>query len=215
MVERCSRPGRQMFNTYGPTEATVSASLARLQPGEPITIGTPLPNYGLLVIATDTDGRLCSSCRAAKPASCASPAPACPAGYLGRPDLTAEKFLRQSLGRRPRRCPPVPHRRPGAHRRRTARSQCLGRTDDQVKIRGFRVELGEIEAAAGAAARRRHGRPCCCARTTASTTWSPTSCRPGASAEQLAPPTLRRALADRLPPYMVPSRFELLARCRA
>jgi non-ribosomal peptide synthetase component F len=51
LVQRWSREGRQMFNTYGPTEATVSASLARLQPGQPVTIGTPLPNYGLLVIA--------------------------------------------------------------------------------------------------------------------------------------------------------------------
>lgn len=53
LVERWSRPGRQIFNTYGPTEATVSASLARLQPGVAVTIGTPLPNYGLLVIEAD------------------------------------------------------------------------------------------------------------------------------------------------------------------
>jgi non-ribosomal peptide synthetase component F len=39
-------PGRQMFNTYGPTEATVSASLAELHAGEPVTIGDALPNYG-------------------------------------------------------------------------------------------------------------------------------------------------------------------------
>src|SRR5205085_6844003 len=55
VVERFSKPGRQMFNTYGPTEATVSASLARLEPGKLITIGNPLPNYGLLVIATGND----------------------------------------------------------------------------------------------------------------------------------------------------------------
>ncbi|MDN5539859.1 AMP-binding protein, partial [Comamonas sp.] len=41
---------RQMFNTYGPTEATVSASLAELRAGAPVTIGTPLPNYGLVVV---------------------------------------------------------------------------------------------------------------------------------------------------------------------
>ena len=55
LVERWARPGRPVFNTYGPTEATVSASLAQLQAGEPVTIGRPLPNYGLLVIHPDVD----------------------------------------------------------------------------------------------------------------------------------------------------------------
>src|SRR5262249_29247963 len=40
LVARWERPGRQIFNTYGPTEATVSASFAELMPGEPVTIGT-------------------------------------------------------------------------------------------------------------------------------------------------------------------------------
>jgi non-ribosomal peptide synthetase component F len=44
LVARWARPGRQVFNTYGPTEATVSASLAELQPNEAVTIGRPLPN---------------------------------------------------------------------------------------------------------------------------------------------------------------------------
>lgn len=39
-----------VFNTYGPTEATESASLAELHAHQPVTIGKPLPNYGLLVI---------------------------------------------------------------------------------------------------------------------------------------------------------------------
>lgn len=55
LVARWAVGGRQVFNTYGPTEATVSASLAELHAGEPVTIGTPLPNYGLLVIATDVE----------------------------------------------------------------------------------------------------------------------------------------------------------------
>jgi non-ribosomal peptide synthetase component F len=46
VVERFSKPGRQMFNTYGPTEATVSASLARLEPGKLITIGIRCPTTG-------------------------------------------------------------------------------------------------------------------------------------------------------------------------
>jgi non-ribosomal peptide synthetase component F len=63
LVDQLGPPGRQMFNTYGPTEATVSASLAELHAGEPVTIGDALPNYGLLVIEVIeaeaiVDGRL-------------------------------------------------------------------------------------------------------------------------------------------------------------
>ena len=50
LVGRWARPGRQLFNTYGPTEATVSASLAELHAHEAVTIGQPLPNYGMLII---------------------------------------------------------------------------------------------------------------------------------------------------------------------
>ncbi|HEV2692738.1 MAG TPA: AMP-binding protein, partial [Verrucomicrobiae bacterium] len=50
LAQRLVQPGRKVFNTYGPTETAVSASLAELKPGEPVTIGLPLPNYGLLVV---------------------------------------------------------------------------------------------------------------------------------------------------------------------
>ncbi|MBY0234217.1 MAG: AMP-binding protein, partial [Burkholderiaceae bacterium] len=58
LVARWAKPGRQVFNTYGPTEATVSASLAELQAGAPVTIGRPLPNYQLMVIAADVENGL-------------------------------------------------------------------------------------------------------------------------------------------------------------
>ncbi len=141
VVERWATPHRQLFNTYGPTEATVSASLARLERGKPVTIGTPLPNYGMMILDEGTNmldvgqtGELCII------------GPGVAMGYLGRPDLTAEKFI------------PNPYAeneleaclyRTGDLARMDAdgQVQCLGRADDQVKIRGFRVELGEIEAA--------------------------------------------------------------------
>ncbi|WP_164569010.1 AMP-binding protein, partial [Pseudomonas viridiflava] len=96
LVDRWSKPDRQMFNTYGPTEATVSASLARLSPGRPVNIGQPLPNYGLLIIAHDSQvgsehpptllprgqtGELCII------------GPGVAEGYLGRPDLTRDSFI--------------------------------------------------------------------------------------------------------------------------
>ena len=144
LINRWARPGRQIFNTYGPTEATVSASLAELHAGEPVTIGHPLPNYGLLVIDPATENGLALMPRGEAGELCIT-GPGVAAGYLGRPELTAEKFLDNPWAS-------------GIHDRRLYRTGdlarieadgrvlCLGRTDDQVKIRGFRVELGEIEA---------------------------------------------------------------------
>lgn len=213
LVDRWATTQRQMFNTYGPTEATVSASLAQLHVGKLVTIGEPLPNYGLLVIEViDADsitngnlpplkllpqgetGELCIT------------GPGVAAGYLGRPDLTAEKFLPNPWATRPQ----------DARLYRTGdlaridehgQVQCLGRADDQVKIRGFRVELGEIEAVLA----QQPG-----VGTTA------VILRKEDDIDQLvafyvpsmpAPNTtdLRNALAERLPPYMVPARFEPLA----
>ena len=207
LVARWARPGRQVFNTYGPTETTVSASLAELHANDPVTIGRPLPNYGLLVIdpavaehglvllARGEVGELCIT------------GPGLAVGYLGRPDLTAEKFLTN---------PWSSH----THDDRLYRTgdlaridadgcvQCLGRTDDQVKIRGFRVELGEIEAALA----RQPG-----IGTVA------VVLRQQEGIDQLiaflvfegggavASAVLRAALAETLPAYMVPGYFEPLA----
>jgi len=208
VVERFSKPGRTMFNTYGPTEATVSASLARMEPGRTITIGDPLPNYGLLVISTDTEKGLQILPRGDTGELCIT-GPGLSAGYLGRPDLTAEKFVANpwSAGLDDARL-----YRTGDLARIEPDGQvvCLGRTDDQVKIRGFRVELGEIEAVLaqqdgiGTTAvllRKDDGIDRLVAYLVPAA---------GATDEQLATSTLRRALSGRLPPYMVPSRFEVL-----
>jgi non-ribosomal peptide synthetase-like protein len=203
VVERWSRPGRQMFNTYGPTEATVSASLARLTPGRPITIGTPLPNYGLLVISTE--GPILTLLARGEMGELCITGIGLAEGYLGRPDLTAEKFIANPWST-------------GPHDARLYRTgdlaridadgevQCLGRTDDQVKIRGFRVELGEIETVlaqqpgVGTVAvllRKDDGIDQLVAYIVPST---------GA----LDGSALRHALTEHLPPYMVPGRYEML-----
>ncbi|UHL65428.1 amino acid adenylation domain-containing protein [Paralcaligenes sp. KSB-10] len=226
LVERWAKPGRQMFNTYGPTEATVSASLAQLKPGEAVTIGHPLPNYGLLVVATGTEGAESQTLRILPHGEIGElciTGPGVAAGYLGRPDLTREKFLPNpwSIGEHDQRL-----YRTGDLARIDAdhRVHCLGRADDQVKIRGFRVELGEIEAvlaqqpgigATAVVLRQDAGMDQLIAF------WV------GANGEATAMPdngngtaagdadtstaTLRAALGARLPPYMVPVRFEHLA----
>jgi non-ribosomal peptide synthetase-like protein len=205
LVERWAQAGRQVFNTYGPTEATVSASLAELHAGEPVTIGQPLPNYGLMVLDITQTSTLALVPRGQTGELCIT-GPGVAAGYLGRPDLTTEKFL------------PNPWAT-GLHDQRLYRTgdlasitpegqvNCLGRTDDQVKIRGFRVELGEIESAlcdqAGIAAaavvlRAEDGVDQLIAFLVGDAQ--------GASDTA----ALRHALAARLPSYMVPGHFEVL-----
>lgn len=205
LVARWARPGRQMFNTYGPTETTVSASLAELHAGEPVTIGRPLPNYGMLVIDAESTVELTLMPRGEVGELCIT-GPGVSDGYLGRPDLTIEKFL-------PNPWAPQPNQarlyRTGDLARIDAdgQVQCLGRTDDQVKIRGFRVELGEIEAVltrqagVGTVAvvlRQEDGLDQLVAFLVSDTEVT------------LEAGTLRNALSQALPPYMVPGYFEVL-----
>jgi non-ribosomal peptide synthetase-like protein len=205
LVARWARPGRQIFNTYGPTETTVSASLAELHPNKPITIGLPLPNYGLLVIASETKGGLTLLERGEVGELCIT-GPGVSNGYLGRPDLTAEKFQANPWASS------AEQRwlyRTGDLARITpdGNVQCLGRTDDQVKIRGFRVELGEIEgllarqpgvATVAVVLRQENGIDQLIAFIVAE------------AGQTLSSRTLRGALSAALPPYMVPSSVEML-----
>src|SRR3712207_5286707 len=46
-------PGRRILNTYGPTETTVTCTMAELRPGEPVTIGRPLPTYRVMLLDDD------------------------------------------------------------------------------------------------------------------------------------------------------------------
>lgn len=199
LVERWATPERQLFNTYGPTEATVSASLAELHRGEPVTIGKPLPNYGLLVVDDALNllpqgetGELCII------------GPGVAQGYLGRPDLTAEKFVPNpyAAGEHEAR---LYHTGDLARVDAAGNVQCLGRVDDQVKIRGFRVELGEIEALLA----REPG-----VGTAAVVVKEVGGVEQLAAyyvAEAGAAPLvaeLRKHLAVQLPPYMVPAHFE-------
>lgn len=209
LVGRWAKPGRHIFNTYGPTEATVSASLAELHANEPVTIGRPLPNYGLLVIHPAVENGLTLLARGEVGELCIT-GPGVAEGYLGRPELTAEKFLNNPWSR-------------SMHDRRLYRTgdlaridangrvQCLGRTDDQVKIRGFRVELGEIEEAlahqpgVGAVAvilRQEDGIDQLIAFVVPEN---------GSEIVPAMLPKLRAALGERLPPYMVPGFFEPIA----
>ncbi|HEX3605708.1 MAG TPA: Pls/PosA family non-ribosomal peptide synthetase [Candidatus Dormibacteraeota bacterium] len=141
MVDRWSRPGRRMLNTYGPTEATVTASWCELVPGRPVTIGRPLPTYRIHIlderlqpVAPGETGEICIG------------GPGVALGYVHRPDLTRDRFVATPIAADRATAPRL--YRTGDLGRFTPGGEIeyLGRIDTQVKIRGYRIELGEIEA---------------------------------------------------------------------
>nr|VFJ46172.1 MAG: amino acid adenylation domain-containing protein [Candidatus Kentron sp. DK] len=137
----------RLLNTYGPTEATVTATAFDVPTDWPedtvsIPIGKPLPDRTVYIldprmrpVPVGVDGELhIGGAGVAR-------------GYLNRPNLTAERFIPDPFSDNP-----------GARLYRTGdlcrwlsdgNIEFLGRIDTQVKIRGFRVELGEIEAVIG------------------------------------------------------------------
>ena len=132
--------GRVLFNAYGPTETSVCATMEEVEVGAgEVTLGRQIANLTTYVV--DVAGELQPI---GVPGEIWVGGVGVARGYLGRPDLTAERFV-----------PDPRTTTPGARAYRTGdlgrvradgRIEFLGRVDDQVKIRGFRVEPGEIEA---------------------------------------------------------------------
>ena len=192
LVDRWA-PGRVVINAYGPTEATVYASMsAPLEVGvDVVPIGAPVSTAALFVldeslrpVPPGVVGELYVAGRGVG------------VGYLGQAGLTGSRFIACPFGA------------PGSRMYRTGDLVCwgadrqlryLGRADEQVKIRGYRIEPGEVQAAMAALDGVEHA--VVIAR------------EDRAGAPQLVgyvtgtaePATVRAALAERLPAYLVPA----------
>jgi acyl-coenzyme A synthetase/AMP-(fatty) acid ligase len=146
LAERLLARGLELWNLYGPTETTIWSTRQRIEMADASVaaegscrIGSPIAQTSLYVLDRELE-----------------PVPAGVAGelfiggagvargYVGRPGLTAERFLPDPFGTRR-----------GARMYRTGDRvrhadgqglEFLGRIDDQIKLRGHRIELGEIEA---------------------------------------------------------------------
>ncbi|MDX3810066.1 MAG: non-ribosomal peptide synthetase, partial [Bosea sp. (in: a-proteobacteria)] len=201
IVQKWSRPGRRILNTYGPTEATVVATAAEVVPGETVTIGRPIPNYTAYVVSEEL--------RLVQPGEQGElliGGPGVAKGYHGRPELTAEKFIANPFSGVAGSDDPILYRSGDAVSLDADGNIVFhGRIDDQIKIRGFRVELGEIEskladepgvAQAAVVLRTDDGIERLVAFVVP---------EPGVAVDG---PALRAALREKLPPYMVPAHFE-------
>ncbi|WP_063920716.1 amino acid adenylation domain-containing protein [Nocardia mikamii] len=195
------RGTREFRILYGPTETTILATATRpLHPGDRPTIGTPLPGMQALIL----DTRL-HPVPAGVVGELYLAGPAAARGYLNRTATTATRFV------------PCPAGEPGTRMYRTGDLvrwnthgdiEFVGRNDFQVKVRGYRIELGEIDAVLDARA---------------DTAFAATIAHRQGNAPAMlvtyvvpapgATPTateLTSALADALPPYMVPAAVMIL-----
>jgi amino acid adenylation domain-containing protein len=192
---------RRLLNLYGPTEDTTYSTLAKVAGEEPrpVTIGRPVGSTRVSLLD-----------RELRPVPLGAVGELClggwglARGYLGRPELTAERFVPDPLagvsGGRLYRTGDL------ARYRSDGELEFLGRLDHQVKIRGFRIEPGEVEAVLAS-----HGKVRACAVVARED-------GPGARrlvayvvpAGVVAVREVRDHLRSRLPEHMVPSAFVVL-----
>ena len=131
-------PRAEVWNTYGPTEATVATTSVRVDRGllekwSPLPVGRAMPGTQV-VILDEQKRRVAEGERGEIVIAGANVSP----GYLGRPELTERAFFRYEE---------APAYRTGDWgRERAGQIFFEGRMDSQVKVNGYRIELGDLEA---------------------------------------------------------------------
>lgn len=188
----------ELWNMYGPTETTVWSTCARIKRGGRVHIGKPIANTRIYIlddrgnpVPPDVAGDLWIAGAGVA------------LGYVGRPELTADKFrddpFSEMIGER------MYSTGDRAKWSRDGVIEVMGRRDEQVKIRGYRIELGDIEAAlsahrsiqacAASVRKDRSGEASLVAYYVLNGSGNPTTSE------------LRRFMRDHLPQYMVPQFF--------
>jgi non-ribosomal peptide synthetase-like protein len=190
--------GRRLVNGYGPTECSVTSIRETIRPGEPVTIGRPVPGIQAWVLDETLDevpdgeqGELClSGIGLAR-------------GYRNRPELTAEKFPEHPrLGR-------IYRTGDLAHRASDGRLFYHGRMDSQIKLRGYRIELEAIERRLAECDGVREA--ACRLQENEGQQTLVAFIVPEDGREAPAFDDLKASLRATLPAYMVPSRFAVLS----
>jgi natural product biosynthesis luciferase-like monooxygenase protein/amino acid adenylation domain-containing protein/non-ribosomal peptide synthase protein (TIGR01720 family) len=207
-MERHGEDAPLLVNMYGITETTVHVTFrpirrADVEAAEGSPLGRAIPDLSLRVldgwgnpVPVGVAGELYVG------------GPGVARGYLGRPELTAERFVPDAFGSGP-----------GARLYRSGdrvrwlpagELEYLGRTDHQVKVRGYRIEPGEIEAALLEGGGLREA--VVLARDEAPGEKRLVAYVVPGPGEEVTPAALRERLRDRLPEYMVPAAFVVLER---
>jgi D-alanine--poly(phosphoribitol) ligase subunit 1 len=197
-------PRAQVWNTYGPTEATVATTSVQidrtiLERYSPLPVGRPMP--GTEVFVMDGKG---NTLPANKRGEIVIAGPNVSPGYLGRPDLTANAFF-QHRGQRAYRTGDLGRFRDGL-------LFFEGRIDEQIKLYGYRIELGDVEANLRVLAQVRDAVVIPVIKNGAAQSLAAfvvLSKQAGESHFELSH-TLRKQLGERLPAYMLPRKFVFL-----
>lgn len=198
---------RELYNLYGPSESTIWVTAAELRVGEPVSLGGPIPGVGVAVldawlrpVPAGVVGELYAA------------GPGVARGYLDRAAMTAGSFVADPFGpagSRMYRTGDLVRWMPIGERRAL---MFAGRADRQVKIRAQRLELGEIETALAQLDEVRHA--VVITHTSggdeASATVRLAAYITAAPGHLPDPVTVRQAVAQQLPSFMVPDTITVL-----
>ncbi|HEX9941903.1 MAG TPA: amino acid adenylation domain-containing protein, partial [Thermoanaerobaculia bacterium] len=206
LAERLLDKVGSLWNLYGPTETTIWSTADLVRHGEgPVPLGGPIANTQIHLL--DGGGQ---PVPIGVPGELFIGGDGVARGYLGRPALTAERFV------------PDPFlTEPGARmyrtgdlvrRRADGALEFLGRTDFQVKIRGFRIEPGEIEAQLGRLTGVREAIVLARGDTPGDQRLVAYTTLDSAAGEAPSVAQMRNFLRERLPAYMVPAGLVVLDR---